>query len=71
MYDREEKITFENLQMSEGHGGGDKHIIDDFIYGLKTGKHPKVSGEAGVKAIEICIVAHEVIAFGEDNHIIN
>ncbi|WP_291570501.1 Gfo/Idh/MocA family protein [Clostridium sp. UBA4548] len=71
IYDREEKTTFENLQMSEGHGGGDKHIIDDFIQGLKTGKQPKVGGEAGLKAIEIGIVAQEVIAFGEDNQFLN
>ncbi|MEG0774192.1 Gfo/Idh/MocA family oxidoreductase [Clostridium sp.] len=71
MYDKEEKISFENLQMSEGHGGGDKHIIDDFIYGLKTGKQPKVGGEAGLEAIEIGIAAHEAIVFGKDKHFIN
>ncbi|MPM41077.1 putative oxidoreductase YteT [bioreactor metagenome] len=63
IYDREEKITYENLQMSEGHGGGDKHIIDDFISALKTGEQPQVGGEAGLQAIEIGITAHEAIDF--------
>jgi predicted dehydrogenase len=65
MYDREEKITYENLQLSEGHGGGDKYIIDDFINALITGQQPKVGGEAGFESIQAGIVAHEAIRDGE------
>ncbi len=61
MYDRKEKITFENLQSGEGHGGGDKYILDDFIYALSTGQQPNAGGEAGFEAIEAGLVAHNAI----------
>lgn len=62
MRNRKEKITYENLQSGEGHGGGDKHILDDFIYALSTGKQPAASGEEGLEAIQTGIVAHNAIA---------
>jgi predicted dehydrogenase len=65
MYDRKEKITYENLQLSEGHGGGDKYILDDFIYALKTGQQPIAGGEAGFAAIQAGLVAHQSIRDGK------
>jgi predicted dehydrogenase len=62
MYNRKEKITFENLQSGEGHGGGDKYILDDFISALGTGKQPSASGEEGLEAIQAGLVAHKAIA---------
>lgn len=61
MYDRKEEIVYKNLQSSEGHGGGDKYILDDFIYALKTGKQPNAGGEAGYYAIEAGLLAHKAI----------
>ena len=69
MYDRKEKITYQNLQSSEGHGGGDKYILDDFVYALKTGKQPSAGGEAGLEAIEAGLVSHEAIKEGKIKHI--
>lgn len=65
MYDRKEKIIYENLQSSEGHGGGDKYILDDFIYALRTGQQPDAGGEAGYYAIEAGLEAHKAIREGE------
>ncbi|MCM0646990.1 Gfo/Idh/MocA family oxidoreductase [Clostridium swellfunianum] len=65
MYDRKEKIVYENLQSSEGHGGGDKYILDDFVYALETGKQPNAGGEAGYYAIEAGLAAHKAINDGE------
>jgi predicted dehydrogenase len=64
MYDRNEKIVYQNLQSSEGHGGGDKYILDDFVYALKTGKQPNAGGEAGLEAIEAGLTAHRAIKEG-------
>lgn len=65
MYDRKEKITYENLQSSEGHGGGDKYILDDFVQALRTGVQPNAGGEAGYLAIEAGLEAHRAIRDGE------
>ncbi len=70
MYDRKEKITYENLQLSEGHGGGDKYILDDFVYALRTGKQPNAGGEAGYEAIQAGLVAHQAIRDCEIKNII-
>lgn len=67
MNDRKEIVTYNNLQSAEGHGGGDKQILDDFIYALKEGKQPNASGEAGLEAIEIGLMAHQSI---DENRII-
>ncbi|GLC31571.1 Gfo/Idh/MocA family protein [Clostridium omnivorum] len=65
MYDRIETITYTNLQSSEGHGGGDKYIIQDFVDALDTGKQPIAGGEAGLEAILLGLKAHEAIRTGE------
>lgn len=68
MYDRKEEIVYSNLQSSEGHGGGDKNILDDFAFALSTGKQPGAGGEEGLRAIEVGLLAHKAI---EDGEIIN
>ncbi|MDF2672861.1 MAG: oxidoreductase [Clostridiales bacterium] len=65
MYDRKEIITYEHLQSSEGHGGGDKYILEDFVYALETGEQPNAGGEAGYEAIEVGLVAHRAIKEGK------
>ncbi len=65
MYDRKEEIVYSNLQSSEGHGGGDKNILDDFVYALNTGKQPNAGGEAGFEAIQVGLLAHKAIKEGE------
>lgn len=65
MYDRMETLTYSNLQSGEVHGGGDKHILDEFVNALKTGYNPKTGGEEGLEAIKIGIKAHESIRKGE------
>jgi predicted dehydrogenase len=69
MYDRKEKMTYENLQSSEGHGGGDKFILDDFVYALRTGEQPNAGGEAGYEAIQAGLVAHKAIRDGQIKNI--
>lgn len=61
MYNRKEKITFENLQSGEGQGGGDKYILDDFINALSTGQQPNAGGEEGFESIESGLVAYSAI----------
>lgn len=68
MYDRKEKISYTNLQSSEGHGGGDKYILDDFVHALRTGEQPNAGGEAGFESIEAGLYAHRAIS---DGNIIN
>lgn len=62
MLDRKEIITYTNLQAAEGHGGGDKYILDDFVMALTTGNQPNAGGEAGLEAIRVGLTAHEAIA---------
>lgn len=69
MYDKKEKMTYENLQSSEGHGGGDKFILDDFVYALRTGEQPNAGGEAGYEAIQAGLVAHQAIRDGQIKNI--
>lgn len=61
MRDRKEVMTISNLQLSEGHGGGDKYILDDFVKALETGLQPNAGGEEGLHAIEIGLKSHEAI----------
>jgi predicted dehydrogenase len=61
MLDRKELVTYTNLQSSEGHGGGDKYILDDFVNALRTGKQPNAGGEAGLEAVKIGLMAHKAI----------
>lgn len=61
MHDRKEIVTYSNLQTSEGHGGGDKYILDDFARALSTGLQPNAGGEAGVEAVRVGLTAHEAI----------
>lgn len=68
MYDRKEKITYDNLQSSDGHGGGDQYILEEFIQALDSGKQPSCGGEAGLEAIQAGLIAHESI---RDNQIKN
>lgn len=65
MYDRIETINYTNLQSSEGHGGGDKYILQDFVDALDTGKQPLAGGEAGLQAIIVGLKSHEAIRTGE------
>lgn len=64
MYDRKEEILYKNLQSSEGHGGGDKNILDDFARALSTGQQPNAGGEEGLRAIEVGLLAHKSINEG-------
>jgi predicted dehydrogenase len=69
MYDKKEKMTYENLQSSEGHGGGDKFILDDFVSALSIGEQPNAGGEAGYEAIQAGLVAHQAIRDGQIKNI--
>ena len=65
MYDSEEKIVFKNLLSGEGHGGGDKLILNDLINSLSTGKQPLAGGEEGMEAIRVGLMAHQSINEGK------
>lgn len=66
MYDNEETIVYKNLVAhQEGHGGGDKLILDDLVNSLKTGKQPLAGGEEGLEAIRIGLMAHQSINDGK------
>lgn len=61
MYDRKEKIIYQNMHLTEGHGGGDQNILYDFVHAIATGKQPICGGEAGFEAIQLGLIAHEAI----------
>ena len=50
------------LLSKEGHGGGDKIILDDLFNSLKTGKQPLAGGEEGLEAIKAGFMAHQSIS---------